>query len=394
MLNIEVVGTYEGFLRLETEWKDLLERVGNDSVSLTFEWFNAWWKAFGSDKVPLIMVARENNKTVGIAPLMLMKRKLRWFPIREVSFVENDNSPSADFIIADKHDEFIGAVIERLIEDAKIWDIISFNNIPKDSPTCSSLDKILKKNKLRHGVRPGLRSPFIKINTSWEEYYASRTKKFRKVLRNKVNRIARAGVTYRIVKIENDNKEATSTVYEISKNSWKARCGQSIVDSSSTKQFFDELTRISAQNRWLNIWLLFINDMPVAYEYHLRYGNKLYALRSDYIDEYEESSPGSILDMHIVQKAFEEGISEYDMCGTDNFYKMNWTNTVHEHAKYMIFQERIYGRILYFLEFRMLEFLKKYATPKRLKMICCIAENCLRKIKIEKGQNQLKPLKG
>src|SRR3989339_1919431 len=367
MITVETITTVEGFLALESVWNRVVEKCSNENLCLTFEWFTSWLAGFGGGKNLFVLVIRKDGVIIGFAPLMITHTRYRNLPASEVGFIQNDYSPSSDFIIYENQAEAISAVIDYLLA-LQNWDVISLRNMPKDSPNYPALVQTLAQKGIIYGTGPGLSSPFIRIQTDWETFMASRTRKFRKAIRNKMNRIKKWGA-YEIKTIDtiDDNGSVLEHIFAISKNSWKADYDKDIVSNDNNMRFFTALSKTAARKGWLKIWLLNVDGKPVAYEYHLAYKGRLHALRSDYDRSYRLSSPGSILDMHIVENAFSGHVREYDMCGSSDFYKLNWTSDIREHARILIFRDTVYGRMLYFLEFKVISLLKKYEPVKKLR---------------------------
>lgn len=357
-ITLEIIDKFEDFRNLENIWNTTLEKSGSDYVCLTFEWIKAWWLAFGKENGLWIVLFKKDHEVIGIAPLMRNNGKLRGLPIKEIGFIQNDNSPRSDFIIAENREEVIEKMIEYLMEIKK-WDIMNLVNIPEESPNFDILEEALRRKNMLFGIKNGLRSPYIKISSDWPAFFAGRSQKFRKVLRNKINRMNRTG-PYSIRKTDNISnvQGVLNNIFEVSKKSWKADYGKDITSTEENIKFFKALAEESNKNGLLNIWTLDINDTPIAYEYHLSYKNRVYALRADYNESYSENSPGSVLDMNIIKNYFESNLAEYDLCGSDNFYKRNWTQDIRHHARFLVFQNNHYGRFLYILEFKVIGFLR------------------------------------
>ena len=275
-LDIEIVNKFEEFLHLENIWDNLLEKSQSDYVCLTFEWFKSWWLSFGKNKELHILLLKDKDSILGIVPLMISRTKFRGLPVREIGFIQNENSPRCDFILTDKRETSIGEIVKYFKENKENWDVIHFVNIPQDSPNYEILQDALKRNDMLFGIKNGLYSPFIQIRSDWKTYFSSRTKKFRKATRNNINRMERLG-PYRIKRIENINggEGILANIFEISKNSGKAKNGKEIKDTDENGNFFEQLSKNSSPKGWLNIWFLNLNGKSIAYEYHLRYKNRI-----------------------------------------------------------------------------------------------------------------------
>ena len=68
-MKIIEINHFKDFISLKNTWDMLLEHSSNEVFS-TWEWLSTWWKYFGNNKKLLILLAKENDRIVGIAPLM------------------------------------------------------------------------------------------------------------------------------------------------------------------------------------------------------------------------------------------------------------------------------------------------------------------------------------
>ena len=74
-----------------------------------------------------------------------------------------------------------------------------------------------------------------------------------------------------------------------------------------------------------------------------------------------------MLDYYIVKNIFSGiGIKEYDLGGSSDFYKKNWTNFERKHVNFLLFNKSFLGSFSYFLEFIAVGWLKKIVTPFRM----------------------------
>jgi len=359
-LNIEPITSWDEFKNLYDQWDDLLNRIGNELIFLTHEWFECWWYGFGNKSKPLILLVKDGSKLIGIIPLMIWRDSYRGFPVKKISFIENDNTPRSDFILSEKKKEALGNIIGWLKENRDLWDVIIFNKIPRESETFGILKEVLKENMMIFGIRESFNSPFISIDSDWETYFSQRSKKFRKALRNNLNKLNRSG-TLKIEQIKDPEKleGILPEVFKVSANSWKAKGGRTITDSQEDIRFFLKLSEVASRKGWLNIWLLKLNGKAIAAEYHLKYKGRTHALRGDFDEKYRAFSPGSVLESHIIEKMFKDKVVEHDLGGDPYRYKLKWTSTIRKHAKLEIFKKRVYPSTLYFFEYKVRPFLKR-----------------------------------
>lgn len=375
-MKIELISDHDDFLLIKNIWNGLLEKSLGSNVFLTFEWLECWWRAFGKNKKLNVLLLKDGELVSGIAPLMQSPTKCIGLPVKKISFIYNENASSADFILYGKREEMLRSVIVYLKANKKAWDLIELQNIAKDSPNREILEKILTNGDFSFGIKEGLRSPYIPIDSDWQSYFSKRRKKFRKTLRNIANRITKFGL-HSIEKLlsPGEDKRIMNDIFRISAMSWKAKHKKDIAHKGEERKFFEELCNLTSKNGWLRLWFLKINGVRVAYELHLKYNSRIYALKADFDDEYKRVSPGSFLDTHIVQHYFNDRIKEYDLCGHHDAYKKNWTSLIREHATFMIYNDSLYGRIIYVLDYKFLYTLKLFL--KKIKFIRKLRKNPL-----------------
>jgi hypothetical protein len=366
-MKIEVISTIQGFFSLADQWNSLLKKSSTDRVYLTHEWFHCWWNAFGNDKRPLILLIKEKEQVMGIAPLLVAAVNYRnILKIKEVSFWGNEVTPHIDVICYPGSEQMvIEAIIEYLFKNTVEWDVFKLAKISDNSRTYDILSKILNTRHVTFKIDKSVQSPFLNINTDWETYYTTRTTKFRKGMRNKINRINKQG-TCQVEKISDPRKlaEMLPVIYKISNRSWKQQVNACIHSDKKQAVFYRELTEIGGEKGWINLWLLKFNGEYIAFEYHLEYGGIIHVLRGDYDETFKKISPGSCLEFYIIKHHFEQLKKiEYDFCGDNYQYMLNWTDDVRDHISLRMFNKKLVSRTVSIIDCMLIPYLRK--TKKR-----------------------------
>lgn len=347
-MKIDVIDNYRNFSVLKKEWNDLLKDTGEENIFLRHEWFDCWLKSYGAGHQLHIIMVSDHGKLIAIAPLMIVTEKYRFIRLRKIKFIENSDTLHCGFIIVAQSADAIKKIFDHLIENEALWDLIDLQHLPQDCSYSELLKEYLSGCDLLCVSLPGLQSPYIVVDKDWETYWKSRTRKFRKNCKRKIKKIAQdhdySVSTYDTL------KDVREDIHFISANSWKSKIGQAIPQSESRIHFFDTLGEIAAANHWLKVSILSINGARVAHEFHLEYKNRVHSMRSDYVEKYKHLSPGSVLDFFIVENIFKSGVTEYDLGGSNDDYKLNWTSDIRAHTHYLIFNRGIKGALLFLLE--------------------------------------------
>lgn len=352
---ITEITNYKDFISLKESWNELLESSQEkDNVFLRHEWFDAWWQAFGTGKSLFILLYYDDRKKlVGIAPFMLFRDTYKGLPYKRLGFIEDPNAPSMNFIVKQKCEERVicGFMKFLLNTEQKQWHVAVLNKIPDSSSTISICTQFLQDNKAGFILRESQNSPYIPANSDWETFLKTTSAKFRKQLRNKINKLYKAGeVKFDLCRDVGSNSEHLIDALSVSSRSWKHEEGTSMTSTHQREKFFELLSNVASKNGWLRIWLLKLNGKSIAMEYHIEYEGKTHAMRGDFDESYTFLSPGSALEAQIIEQCFNNGVLEYDFCGLPFGYKMRWTKLLHERSNLLFYNATPHSHILYWAQ--------------------------------------------
>lgn len=362
--SVELITSYDEFMSLSGIWNDLINKSRNNIVCLTHEWFASWWNAYGEGKsLFVILVKNKEGDLIGIAPMLLARERYRGIlPVIKVRFIENDVSPRLDIIsVIGEEENVIREVSDYLIDQKHLWDIIDLDKLRDGSIASKVIANIWDKSSLFYRVDNSLVSPYISVNSDWDTYYKSRSRKFRKNINNKINRIKKLGdITVERINTMPELKERLPELFSVSSRSWKSESGTAITSDPKDMAFYTGFTASAGDKGWIEMWFLRHKSTPIACEYHLVYENRVMIIRGDSDKSYDNVSPGSFLEYNIINTSFHESkITEYDFCGDNYKYMRNWTDKASTYKKMLLFNPRVVSRLLGFAECRMLPYIKK-----------------------------------
>lgn len=375
MLKPEVIDTVGAFRALESEWDELLAQSAENNVFLSFAWTRCWWEAFGKEKQLHILVLRGCDGSIqAIAPLMQATIKVSGLPAKSLSLIYNDNASHAGFIIrAGVIDQCLEVFAGYFAANGARWQLIELPNLVVGTPVHASLLAVLRKNKALFAIKRGLVSPFLNLTPikDWRAYLSSRTKKFRYHIKCWMARGDSEGWVFEDVRDTRDRPAAMEEMCAVSAKSWKGRCNRDIGASNRNKRFIDLLLRASSEKGWLRLWMCRINGIPAAYDLQIEYNKTVFALRSDFDEEFKTYVPGSILQARLLRSYIEQGSAEYDFCGDNDAYKHRWVDQFRAHDHVIIYAATFYGLLLFVLDYvivyRCREFLRRSAALRKIK---------------------------
>jgi len=355
LVDVQVITTLESFLSLKKDWNDLVHESGMDSVFFRHEWFVCCWRRLEQNCDPWILIVRKQNAIIAVAPLVIRKITLRGLPARAVGFLENPDTPIADIIIRENEPIGLEGIIDALVKNGHRWDLMLLQKMTGESKAISGLETVAKKNGLYFSSEPSGQRWMVKDAGTWESYLNGKSARFRKTLRNVINRLEKLGT----VSVEHhthpdDLDRVLADAFTVSGKSWKTKLGLAITNQRSVEEFFRSFSSLAMEEGWLDLWVLKVDGNPVSMEYDLVYNGKVWALRSDFDETMKNYSPGAYLNYFIAKHFLETGLLEYDMGLGANEYKLRWANHFCPVTECHIYNSTIYGRSLFFLEERLI----------------------------------------
>jgi CelD/BcsL family acetyltransferase involved in cellulose biosynthesis len=349
---IEEAHGIDAFLQLESVWNACCHEAGNDSFFLSHAWFRCCLEGLSEGVEPLALLVRDGAAVIGIVPLLSQKTSWRIFPARLLALMQNQDAPFADIVLP--RTQAVGvlaAALEHLSQRSR-WDLCSAAKIDRASRTSQILANCLLGQA--HLRLPGGCSPVLDMDRDWQAFWKAQSQRFKKTVRNVANRVEALG-SIEIVDLAASESatECLDAFRAVAARSWKASLPVSVTRNAGIARFFAALTSTLHRRGQLSLWVLRLDGVPIATEYHVRDGGTVYALRSDFDDQYREASPGAHLNGFIVRRYFEEGgVRVYDMGPGESAYKQRWANRSKEFDSFWLFKHSPYGRALYNVERR------------------------------------------
>ncbi len=368
----EVFTDLGAFSTLKAAWEGLCDAVDDVTVFSSCAWCQSWWEAFGAGSKLHLFTMWQGDKLAGIAPLMAGKTSFHGLPVKTIGFIQDHQNHSLhnDFVVLPAHREaFLHGLIRSLFKQHSRWHVVYFRNMATPAENRKALSDALDasgcswKSKTTH-----FDSPFLVPMESWDEYFATRSRLTRKNLKNLQNRMHKAGdVSVSHIRTWGDFLSHKEAFYEVAQNSWaEGRCAS--LASPQNKPFIESLARSAAAKGWLSIWTLSLDSKMIAIEFHLRAYGREHALYGHYHQEFASLSPGTYLEMAILQHihAEEEKVQVYDLCGAFDSYKKKWTKTFVPHCDILAFKDQAYSNYIKFQEFSFVPFVREKLQAAKL----------------------------
>lgn len=310
------------------EWNALLKESTSDVPFLRHEYQRAWWEHCGGGEWEnpqlLIIVAREDEKLVGVAPLFT---------------AEHENKPALLFVgsaeISDyldviartnDHDIFIAGLLDFLAAQDLIY--LDWRNLPDSSPTLSTLKLEAAKRGWDFSEEIYHPTPRVALNCSFEEYLARVDKKQRHEIRRKIRRLeGEQGARWFISDMQDVESEINAFLALMEQDANK----DDFLHEPMREQM-RAIIRAAHENGWLWLAFLEVNGQRIAAALNFDYNNKLWGYNAGVNRDFMSLSPGWVLISYVLQWCCENNRAEFDFMRGDEDYKYKF-GAVNQYVK-------------------------------------------------------------
>lgn len=312
---------------LAADWNHLLAESSSDTIFLTWEWCEAWWKAYGSGRSLFVLTAWDNSELVGVAPFYAdYKRNWHgsWKRLRIIGDGSGDSDYLDCFTKRGQEQQVLASFMEFLESVPDRWDWIQIEGAPQDSPCLAAL--------IRNATASGwsfaseiIPCAALSLPDNWADYL----RMLRPRVRTKV-RSALAGIeqTLRITPTECAKPEELDSwlgeLYDLHTRRWAEDRRPGVFRNSFRRSFYRELSRSVFAKGWLAFHRLAWAERPLALQYGFRYHNRFYVLQEGYDPAFEVLRPGIALRGWVLRGGIEQGLAEYDFLAGTARHKLDW----------------------------------------------------------------------
>lgn len=317
-MKIIEINSYADFFTLEKEWNNTLQKC-NHTIFSTWEWLSTWWKHFGKDKKLVLLLAKENDKVLGIAPLMYSVHKMFGLRMGKIEFIGASASDYNDFIIAEKQEECIKLFINHLTNLPEKWDFIDLMDIPENSsylPYLRKLSKILK---------PFHECPYIFLPDSYEKFLMNLSRNLKRNINRALRRLQETfKIEYNDYSKPELLTESMQYLFDLHQKRWRSRGFSGIFADEKTRAFHLNVAKLFSEKNWLGLFLISLNGNPAAAAYGFKYQHRFYGYISGFDPAYYRYDVGNLLMAQMINQSIQEGFVEFDFGRGSEEYKRRW----------------------------------------------------------------------
>jgi CelD/BcsL family acetyltransferase involved in cellulose biosynthesis len=312
----------------KSHWPSIINQL--PSPTYTYEWFHACAQAFhGEDDRCLITVA-QSDQSRAVAPLFsLKKRGITWQEIMGVSIL---NEPGG-LIYMDE--DALRQLCHSIVRKGSPT---LLGRLPANDLCIDTFTKLAKGRGLLLKIQnPG--SPYVEIQSTWEDYFQRLSSRRRQDFRRARRRLCDHGevsVDF-VFPTQHNVDKLLEEAFRVEQANWKGENGSAINCRPDLKRFFTSYSHNICDARKLLISSLRLNGEMIAVQLLVEHANRWWILKIGFDERWAKYSPGMQLMFETIKEAFTRKHTAIELLGTQEQWINIWPHKIHQFISLVYF---------------------------------------------------------
>ncbi len=323
-LRVEVYRGLDEFASLREPWNDLWDRSHATQPICRAEGIEAWCHHFAGRQKLVVICCWRSGRLVGAIPLVLF----RLGPFSIFRRVTNCWSDAGDLLIDSSENlHFVADALAKAMRKHSIG-FGFLEDVPLDAPQWVGFQRALRDNGGSIYVSSHQPVGVVDVVNQWDHYFKSVSGNHRSAIKRSLRKLEQEAElrVERLQQLSADElAEKLEVALEIEHLGWKGAEQSSVRSSPVTVAYLKQEALELMKAGCLDLWFLYANDKPIAFEYcHFARGT-CYSHKIGYDPDYAKFGPGRLLRYFQLQQLIEDDSCQvFDMLGTLCPSKAKW----------------------------------------------------------------------
>ncbi len=327
-LDTRLIATEAEWDALAQHWDAVLAETPDATALQSFAFLRCWWRHFGCGKQLFIVVARDGDTPVGIAPLQLVKDRYFGKSCSVLQFLGMpDEIDRPRFLVRDGDTEVLAALLDGIASMSARWDTMRLEEVDSTCWQTGQLQAWAEAMRLSFRSMPLHPVPFLEKTGDWAEFLESKSRHFRKRLNQRERKLRRRHeLSYRSAHGGAGTAELVERFFAIEAQSWKAPEGLDVGGEGGYQEFYGRLLKHDSDALRGHVIVQYIDDEASAATLGFSSRGTYYSLQIAHDTRFDALSPGAVLEDYEMAWFFENpGLSRYEFLGGAFANKRRWT---------------------------------------------------------------------
>jgi CelD/BcsL family acetyltransferase involved in cellulose biosynthesis len=362
-LRVEEIRTDAGWQSLEPHWDALLRETPDSTSFQSFHVQRVWAQHLMVKSRLFILAVYQGRELRAIAPLRIETVEYYARERRLLKFIGEPSEMDRPTILRRGEDaDAVRAVFKHMLERLALWDCLLFYEQPKGGAVLAAAAQMFQRTDLLVGVVDGPPCPWVNVRGSWQEFLASKPRRFRKQLSLKRNRLARVGEV-RFVAYDGwpQVAEGFDLYLQTERRSWKPQKHLGVTKDQASLSYHKALVGELGPSGRVRIRVLFSGDKPIAASFGLLGDGRFLSLHIAHDEEFGHFSPGVVLTANELEACYAAAdCTDYEFLGGFLSNKLTWTANVRETRQLFVYRNTPLFRMHYLWHFKLEAPLKRW----------------------------------
>jgi CelD/BcsL family acetyltransferase involved in cellulose biosynthesis len=349
-------------------WNLLLPQTRGATFFQSLDWLEVFWKHYGGGQRLRTLVVCSDGRPVGILPLMVRTERTRLGRLRVLTYPLHDWGTFYG-PIGPNPTATLTAGLRHVRQTPRDWDLLDLRWIDRDGCDHGRTEAAMRRAGFHPRRQAWAQAAVVDMQGTWEDYWSSRTRKWRLGVRKCRRRILSRGevtlLRYRPRGAAEGHGNPRWDLYDqclrIAERSWQGSSANgTTLCHASVRDYLRETHAAAARAGALDLALLLLDKQPIAFAYHYHYRGRVDGLRMGFDPAFSALRPGTVLEQMVLEDSFRRGDRLYDMGVGSLEVKRHWQTSISTSYRYTHFpltvaraqllrmkrwiQERIHGQ--------------------------------------------------
>jgi len=321
MHSIVEINTLDQLAAFRTDWGKLLPETPGATFFQSYQWLEAYWRHFGAGKTLRTVIVLEDDRTVGIVPLIVRMEETKVGRLRVLTY-PLDNWGSFYGPIGPDPGAALKAAMEHIRRTLRDWDMIELRWLGGPGTDWRQARNAMLSAGFQAYSSLWNRTAVADFSAGWEDYAAGRKGIWLRRMRQTEERLFRQGkVEYlrcRPASKEQGDGDPHWDIYDaceaIARSSWQAGAADgTTLSHEAVRAFLREVHALAAECGAADMNLLMLDGRAAAFIYGYHYRGCAYGLRRGFDAELSRTGLGSVLLWYTLKDSALRGDLVYDM---------------------------------------------------------------------------------
>ncbi len=328
-LNKQIIDSTEAFRELRPHWQQLLTRIPNHTIFMTWEWMYTWWEVYQprlKNAELRILAYYDQEELVGVLPYYIATVHLGPIPLRKMAFL-GSQIESSDYLDVITPEDYHAYFRQHLYTDLRALgegvDVIEINNCLSQSLVFQLLGRSQNGTAF---VEPFRVCPYVELPDSFDVYLKRLSSNFRYNVRRRVRKLMeKEQARLEILDRQADLDTAIKNIFDLH----FLRAQQKGLNTKFVRErrlnFHQKMARRLAPKGYIKIFnLLAADGRQIAGLYCFDYNGALAYFQAGFDPAWANRSPGTVILAQAIQYAIQQGKTIFDFMRGGEQYKKDW----------------------------------------------------------------------